>query len=187
MSPVRPTDFTPVALGFLSTVYNAARRMTRNEHDAEDLTQDTYDAAFRQAAQLRDLAHCKAWLFSILRRRWISGERKHRARPDLVVLDGGIEAAEALASQGDLPALERVMIARMARPAITEALERLPEELRTALVLCDIEGFTYEEIATIMACPLGTVRSRIARARERLARQLAPQAAALGIGKEPAR
>ena len=68
-------------------------------------------------------------------------------------------------------------------PAITKAIERLPEELRTAVVLCDVEGFSYQEIAEIMDCPVGTVRSRIARAREHLIRALAAEAAALGIGK----
>ena len=187
MSTARQTEFAAVALGFLSAVYNAARRMTGNEHDAEDLAQETYLEAFRHAGQLRDLAHCKAWLFRILRNRFVSRERKRRARPELVVIEGGIDAADAIAAQVDMPQLERAMMARLTRPAIIRALERLPDEMRTVLLLCDLEGFTYEEIAQIMSCPIGTVRSRIARARAQLATQLAGQAATLGIGKEPSR
>jgi len=187
MTSARHSEFAAVALGFLSAIYNAAYRMSGDEHDAEDLAQDTYVEAFRHSAQLRDLAHCKAWLFRILRNRFISGERKRRARPELVVVEGGVEAADAIAAVEDMPHLERTVMARLARPAIMQALGRLPEELRIVLLLCDLEGFTYDEIAEIMDCPIGTVRSRIARARARLVKQLADQAAALGIGKEPSR
>ncbi len=159
--------------------------MTRNEADAEDLVQDTYAAAFRHAGQLRDVAHLKAWLFRILRNRFLSRDRARRARPELVVVEGGADPTDMVAVADDLAHVERGMIARLARPAIVEALGRLPEELRMALLLCDVDGFTYEEIAEIMQCPVGTVRSRIARARARLAKQLAPHAAAMGITKEP--
>ena len=187
MGTSRHDEFTAAALGFLSAIYNAAHRMTHNEHDAEDLAQETYVEAFRHASQLRDLAHCRAWLFRILRNRFISNQRKGRARPELVVVEGGADMPEASAAQETMPQLERSMMARLTRPAIVQALTGLSDELRTALLLCDVEGFTYEEIAEIMGCPVGTVRSRIARARARLARQLAPHAAALGIGKEPPR
>ena len=104
------------------------------------------------------------------------------------MVEGGIEAVDANAGHDNMtPQFERTVMARLTRPAIVHALERLPDELRTGLLLCDLEGFTYEEIAEIMGCPIGTVRSRIARARARLVKQLATQAAALGIGKEPSR
>ncbi len=176
-------EFTAVALGSLSALYNAAHRMTGNEHDAEDLVQETYVEAFRHADQLRSLARARAWLFRILRNRFVSAARRRRARPELAVIDGGLEAAEEAAAAQHPPQLERGVIGRLARPAILQALSRLPEEMRTALLLCDLEGFTYDEIAEITDCPLGTVRSRIARARAQLARQLAAHAAALGIGR----
>ncbi len=187
MSTARQDEFVAVAVGFLSAVYNAARRMTRNEHDAEDLAQETYVEAFRHASQLRDLSHCRAWLFGILRNRFVSNERRSRARAELVVVDGGADGPDASLAHEAMPQLERSMMARLTRLAIVEALRGLPDDLRTALCLCDVEGFTYEEIAEIMGCPIGTVRSRVARARARLARELAPQAAALGIGREPRR
>ena len=183
MKPTRLDDFTAVALGSLPALYNAAHRMTGNEHDAEDLVQDTYVEAFRHADELRSLARARAWLFRILRNRYVSAARSRRARPELAVVEGGLEAAEDVAAAERIPQLERGMIGRLARPAILQALGRLPEEMRTAVLLCDLEGFTYEEIAEIMQCPLGTVRSRLARARAQLARQLAAHATALGIGK----
>ena len=178
-------EFAAVALGALSSLYNFAYRLVGNEADAEDLVQDTYVEAFRHAGQLRNLARCRAWLFRILRNRRVSRERMRRARPELIILGGGLDAADASMASEALPQLERAVVARLTRPAILHALATLPEDMRTALLLCDLEGFTYEEIADIMQCPIGTVRSRIARARAQLMRHLAPHAAALGIGKGP--
>jgi RNA polymerase sigma-70 factor (ECF subfamily) len=184
MKSSRRDEFATAALGFLQVLYNAAFRMTGNEQDAEDLTQDVYAEAFAHADQLRNVAHCKAWLFRILRTCLLTTVRKRRARPELVVVEGGVEAAEATTAAEAVLHVERSVLARLARPAIARALAGIPEELRAAVLLCDLEGFTYEEIAEIMECPIGTVRSRIARARLRLAKQLASQAAALGIVKE---
>jgi RNA polymerase sigma-70 factor (ECF subfamily) len=176
------SEFARVALGFLPTVYNAAFRLTGNASDADDLVQSTYEEAFRHAHQLRTLAHCKTWLFRIMRNRFISSLRKRRSRPDLVAIDGGLDVDPERATD-DAPALERQVLERLSRPAIVHALSRLPEDMRTCVLLCDLEGFTYEEIAEIVRCPLGTVRSRIARARAQLARDLAEQASGLGILK----
>jgi RNA polymerase sigma-70 factor (ECF subfamily) len=184
MKHTRREEFAAVALSFLSALYNAAHRLAGNEHDAEDLVQETYLEGFRQADQLRDLAQCKPWLFRILRNRFLSAERRRRAG-QLVVVEGGFENAEAAVAHERLPQLERALIGRLARPAILQALGRLPEDFRTAVLLCDVDGFSYEEIAEIMQCPVGTVRSRIARARMQLARRLAAHAASLGIGRGP--
>jgi RNA polymerase sigma-70 factor (ECF subfamily) len=173
--------FTAIAVGLVSSLYNAAFRLTRDERDAEDLVQDTYAYAFEHANELRSAAAAKTWLLRILYHRFISLRRTSRARPELKVLEGGLEES-SVAVEAALR-LERATIGRLSRPAITKALERLPEQLRTAVVMCDVEGFSYQEIAEIMACPVGTVRSRIARAREHLMRALAAEAAALGIGR----
>ncbi len=178
---MRKDEFTAIALGFVSPLFNTAFRLTRNEHDAEDLVQDTYVYAFEHANDLRSLAAAKTWLSQILYHRFVSLRRTSRARPKLKVLEGGLEES-SVAVEAALR-LERATIARLSRPAITKAVERLPEELRTAVVMCDVEGFSYQEIAEIMDCPVGTVRSRIARAREHLMRALAAEAAALGIGR----
>ncbi len=179
---MRGDEFSTIALGTLSALYNAAVRLTGNDHDAEDLVQETYLHAFEHADQLKSLAACKAWLFRIMRNRFISLHRASRARPELVLVEGELEklpAADEAALQ-----LERAAIARMSRSAIQKALTRLPEEMRTAVTMCDIEGFSYQDISEIVGCPVGTVRSRIARAREQLVRALAAEAGALGIAKE---
>ncbi len=174
-------EFTAIVLGLVSPLYNAAFRLTGDEQDAEDLVQDTYAYAFQHANDLRSLAASKTWIFRILYHRFISLRRAARARPELKVLEGGL--GESSVAVEAAIRLERATIGRLSRPAITKAIERLPEELRTAVVMCDVEGFSYQEIAEIMDCPVGTVRSRIARAREHLMRGLAAEAAALGIGR----
>jgi len=181
MGDTRRDEFGAIALGALSALYNAAVRLTGNEHDAEDLVQETYLHAFEHADQLKSLAACKVWLFRIMRNRFISLHRAARARPELVVIEGELEKLPS-ADEAALR-LERAAIARMSRPAIEKALARLPQEMRTAVTMCDIEGFSYQEIAKIIGCPVGTVRSRIARAREQLVRALAVEAGAIGITK----
>ncbi len=176
-------EFTSIALGLVSGLYNAAFRLTRNEHEAEDLVQETYAHAFEHASELRSLSATKTWIFRIMYHRFVSLQRAAHARPELKLLGGGLE--ESPAAGEAVLRLERDSIARLTRPTILRAIERLPQELRTAVVMCDVEGFSYQEIAEIMACPLGTVRSRIARAREHLMRALGAEAAALGIGKVP--
>jgi len=180
MKRPRSDDFTGVALSALSSLYNAAYRLTGNEHDAEELVQETYLQAFEHADQLQNLGKLKAWLLRIMRNRLISLDRRRRARPELVVLEGGIDAAT---SPSDLALQnERLTAVRFSREAINHALSRLPEEFSTAIVMCDIEGLSYQEIAEVMECPVGTVRSRIARGRARLSRMLVAEAGALGIG-----
>lgn len=179
---VSRSDFWQVALGFLPAIYNAAVRLTGNESDAEDLVQATYEDALRHVHQLRTVAHCRPWLFQVMRNRFLSKLRQRKSRPDLVALDGGLQVDPEQTSS-EVPTLERQVLARLARPAIARALAQLSEEMRSCVLLCDLEGFTYEEIAEILRCPVGTVRSRIARARAQLARELADHAAGLGIAK----
>lgn len=179
-------EITEVALGCAPQLYNAAYRLTRNEAEAEDLVQNAYAEAFQAAHQLRSLAACKVWLFRILRNRFLSDRRRAAARPQLVVLDGGVEAAAEEQQQHVLQRMgevERAAVARHVGKAIRGALEKLPEEMSTAVLLCDADGFRYEQIAEIMECPIGTVRSRIARGRALLVRELASHAQRLGIGK----
>jgi len=179
---MRNDEFTAIAVGLVSSLYNAAFRLTRDEHDAQDLVQDTYAYAFEHANELRSLAASKTWLLRILYHRFISLRRTSRARPEFKLLEGGLQ--EAAAAVEAAMRLERTTIASLSRPAIMTAVDKLPEEMRTALVMCIVEGLSYQEIAEIMDCPVGTVRSRIARARGHLMRALASEAAALGIGKE---
>jgi RNA polymerase sigma-70 factor (ECF subfamily) len=160
-------EFTTLAASFLAELYNAARRMTGETQKAEDLVQETYVRAFRTWRQLKDLARCRAWLYQIMRHLWIDTYRRKRARPEVAAVESEPGAEEeALAEWAASP--EEEVLRRLSAAEVRQALALLPEELRTALLLCDVEGFTYPEIAEIMECPVGTVCSRIARARQKL-------------------
>jgi RNA polymerase sigma-70 factor (ECF subfamily) len=170
-------EFAVLAANYMTELYNAARRTTGNTQDAEDLAQDVYVRAFQTRRQLKDPACCRAWLYRIMRNLWIDGLRRKHARPELVQLvlvEGGCSAEED-GFPACMASAEEEVLRRRSAQEIRRALDGLPEEFRTVLLLCDIEGFTYAEIAEIMDCPLGTVRSRIARARQKLLRQLRPQ------------
>lgn len=176
-----PSDeFAAIAVGFLSALYNTAFRLTRDQREAEDLVQDTYVQAFRHAGELRSLAAARTWMFRIMYHRFVSNRRASRSRPEFTVLGGGLEE-----SGGDrCLALDPAAIARLSRPSIARAIEQLPDEWRYAFTMRVVEGFSYQEIAEMMDCPVGTVFSRISRARKQLMHALAVEAASFGIGKE---
>ncbi len=150
----RASAHLPALLGF-------ARRLTRNAADAEDLVQETLVRAIETRAELREPAQLKAWLLAIERTTWLNSRRGLRAR--LEVLEGGASRDERPDEMsGDL---EREILARSMDDDLLRALERLPDDWREALWLREIEELSYEEIASVVGCPVGTVRSRLARAR----------------------
>jgi RNA polymerase sigma-70 factor (ECF subfamily) len=157
-------------LGYADTLYNLARYLTRNPSDAEDLVQDTYARALQAADRFTPGTNLKAWLFRILRNTFISGYRRQRHDPT----SGGLDTAKPIASSepdnwllGD-PELDRLR--KIVGEEIEQALLKLSEEART-VVLLDLEGLTEVEVAQVMGCAVGTVKSRLARARAAL-RQL---------------
>jgi RNA polymerase sigma-70 factor (ECF subfamily) len=158
-------DFRQQALTHLDALHNFALYLTRRPADAEDLVQETYLRAFRFAHRFEPGTHLRAWLFQILRNTFLTFYR--RDSRELAVLDkesadGPDEAWEAelpVASVGTAIDLER-------------ALADLPEEFRSVLLFADLEGFTLIEIAQIMDTPVGTVKSRLFRARRLLRRRL---------------
>jgi RNA polymerase sigma-70 factor (ECF subfamily) len=164
---MRYQEFCALAVGYMAPLYNTARRITGDPHEAEDLVQDTYQRALQAYQQLKSPAQCRAWLYQILRNLFIDAYRRKRAMPELVVLDGARDGQDEVAAFCSASAEEEVL-RRLSHEDVHRAWAALPEELRTALMLCDIEGFTYQEIADILGCPVGTVRSRIARARRAL-------------------
>ena len=177
---MRYQEFSALAASYMAQLYNAAGRMTGDTQEAEDLVQETYERAFQAWRQLRDPAHCRAWLYQIMRNLFIDAYRRKRAMPELVVIEGGRGVGEeALSSH--VVSLEEEVLRRLSEEEIRQALALLPEEMHTALILCDVEGFTYPEIAEIMGCPVGTVRSRIARARQKLLMKLRAYAEAHGL------
>lgn len=174
-------EFTEVALSYLNQLYSAAQRLTGSSADADDLVQETYELAFQHHGELRGLAHCRAWLYRILHRQAVTRYRRQRSGPQLVLIEGGADDAGYPHSQSTLDA---DMLEHVALQEIRSAIDALPPELRDAVTLCDIEGFTYAEIADITDCPVGTVRSRIARARAKLMRKLQTHAEECGIRRK---
>ena len=163
--------FAELATPFMSALYAAALRMTRNPSDAEDLVQETYLEGFREGTNL------KAWLYRILTNTFINTYRAKKRRPDQVDLDdvedfyifrrlGGLEAADAERTA------ETEALAAMPDDEVKKALESIPEQFRMAVILADIEGFSYKEIAEILDVPIGTVMSRIHRGRRQLQKLL---------------
>jgi RNA polymerase sigma-70 factor (ECF subfamily) len=177
---MRYEEFAELALSYLNQLYRAARRQCASTHDADDLVQETYRLAFEHYRDLRSLAHCRAWLYRILHRQAATLHRRNRAAPILVEV--GAEATQELGP----PSVADDALEHVALDEIRNAIAALPPDLRVAVTLCDVEGFTYDEIADITDCPVGTVRSRIARARAKLMTQLQANAAALGIRRQRA-
>src|SRR3546814_10076944 len=148
----------------MSSLYSAALRMTRNPADAEDLVQETYLKAYRGFGGFTEGTNLKAWLYRILTNSYINTYRAKQRRPDETDLDdvedlflynrlGGLEAARASRSAED------ELLDLFSEDAVKRAVEELPENFRMAVMLADVEGFSYKEIAAILALPIGTVRS----------------------------
>ena len=155
-------NFTDLAMEHMPSLYSAAMRMTRNPADAEDLVQETY---------------LKAWLYKILTNTFINAYRSRKRRPEQTELDevedlylyrrlGGLEAAAAGRSA------EEEVLEGFTESDVKDALESLPEQFRIAVLLADVEGFSYKEIAEILGIPIGTVMSRLHRGRKALQKAL---------------
>lgn len=175
-------DIREVALTYQRQIWNAALRQARDRAEAEDFFQETYRRAFDAASELRNLSHCRAWLFRILTSLVIDTRRRQRRSPILAVV-GTRHGAAPIAPPEPTGDFEVEMLDRLSAQEIGRMVEALPSEQRVALTLCDVEGFSYQEIADIVACPVGTVRSRIARARAALIERLRERAGLRGIGR----
>jgi len=165
----------------IDALYNFAFHLTYNEEDSNDLVQDTYLKAFRFIKSYKEGTNAKAWLFKILKNAFINEYRKKSKQPTKVDYEEIIayqdEDDSAYSSYNDL----RVeMFQNMMGDEVTTAINSLPVDFRTVILLCDIEGFTYEEIAKIIDIPIGTVRSRLHRARNMLKETLKEYAEKLG-------
>src|SRR4030081_2618274 len=153
-------EFAELAMPYMSALYSAALRMTRNPSDAEDLVQETYLRAYRGFGGFKDGTNLKAWLYKILTNTFINSYRAKKRRPEETDLDesedfylyrrlGGLEAAAAART----PAPQ--VLEAIPEAVVKEALESLPEQFRMAVLLADVEGFSYKEIADIMGVPIG--------------------------------
>jgi len=159
--------------------------MTRNPQDAEDLVQETYFRAFRSAHQFQPGTNLRAWLFKILTNSFINQYRKRARNPQSTSLDDVEEfyLYNHLVDSGvqpESPNPEATVIDRFAEADVIKALEQLPLEFRQVVLLADVEGFSYKEIADIVGIPVGTVMSRLHRGRRRLQKELWEYAVASG-------
>ena len=169
--------FSEDAMPLMDGLYSAAMRMTRNAADAEDLVQETYLKAFNAYERFETGTNLKAWMYRILTNSYINAYRKKQRRPD----ESDIDDIEDLYLYRRLGGAESAVLSRSAEDELLEmfgedevklALEDLPEHYRMPILLADVEGFAYKEIAEILDVPIGTVMSRLHRGRKQLQKRV---------------
>lgn len=156
------STFSQAALEHIDALYGYAMTLTRDTSEAEDLVQETYVRATGAPNRPDANGNLKGWLFVIMRNAWLNQLRHKNSGPRFVDL----ESNETLADAQENPHV--VYMRKLEREQVREAIESLPDTYREIVVLRDIEGFTYQEIATVLDCPAGTVMSRLGRARGKL-------------------
>ena len=165
----------------IDSMYNFAYRLTFDEDDAKDLVQDTYMKAYRFINSFQEGTNAKAWLYRILKNSFINDYRKKSKQPAKV----DYQEVEQFYNSEDTPSnatidLRLETTKDMIGDEISNALNSLAVDFRTVVILCDLEGFTYEEMAKILDIPIGTVRSRLHRARNLLREKLGSYAMSMG-------
>jgi len=178
--------FTELAMPHMQALYTTALRMTRNPADAEDLVQETFLKAYRAFDRYEDGTNLRAWLYKILTNTFINSYRAAKRRPE----KADVEDVEDLYLYHRIGDLQSAGVGRSAEDEVFEhftddevkkAIESLPEAFRIAVLLADVEGFSYKEIADITEVPIGTVMSRIHRGRKALQKALLDFAVARGL------
>ena len=176
LSAADKARFTRDTLPLLDSLYASALRMTRNPADAEDLVQETMLRAYRSFDRFEEGTNLKAWLFRIMTNAYINTYRKKQREPKKVSADEieDFDLYQELKNHDDQfsQTPERIVLDSLVDSDITEAIDDLPEQFRMAVVLSDVEGFSYAEMAQIMDVPLGTVMSRLHRGRKALQKRL---------------
>lgn len=168
--------FAEAAMPLMDQLYSAAMRMTRNAADAEDLVQETYMKAYRGYDRFQEGTNLKAWMYRILTNSYINRYRAKQRRPD----ETDIADVEDMylyrrlgGENSDLgTSAEESFLNSVTDESVKAAIEAIPENFRIAVLLADVEGFAYKEIAEILDVPIGTVMSRIHRGRKALEKQL---------------
>ncbi len=180
------STFADEAMEYADALYAAAMRLTRNAADAEDLVQETYLRAYRGFGGFEEGTNLRAWLYRILTNTFINSYRAKQRRPD----ESDLADVEDLYLYRRLGGLETSQRGRSAEDelmdlvtdsAVKEAIEALPEQFRLAVLLADVEGFSYKEIASILDIKIGTVMSRLHRGRRRLQHALWPYVQRMGL------
>ena len=177
--------FEEDALVYADPLYGSALRMTRNPADAEDLVQETYLRAFRAWDRFEPGTNLKAWLFKIMTNLFISSYRQRRREPLTISTDDTEEFDlyhNLLAHDPGLgKSAESIVLEGLVDDDVKQALSNLPEGFRMAVLLADVEGFSYREIADMLGIPIGTVMSRLHRGRKALQKALWEKAVDSGL------
>ncbi|MEM7167439.1 MAG: sigma-70 family RNA polymerase sigma factor [Planctomycetota bacterium] len=193
MSQQKRDRFERLVMPHAEALYRFAHSLAKNSSAAEDLVQDSFVSAYKNFARFRVGTNCKAWLFKICKNLFIDGYRARKRRPvhqELGTVEvATMDASPDLTAQDGRPFLSQnidneELFLDLFGDEINHHLAELPEEFRRALLLCDLDGLSYEEISEIMDTPLGTVRSRISRGRGLLRERLEDYARDLGYLKQ---
>jgi len=172
-------------LPYIDSMYNFAYKLTLDEDDAKDLVQDTYLKAYRFINSFEQGTNAKAWLFKILKNSFINDFRKKTRQPAKV----DYQEIENVYNSDDIDEnitvdLRSETVQDLIGDEVTNAINSLGVDFRTVIILCDLEGFTYEEMAKILDIPIGTVRSRLHRARSILKQKLSEYAQKMGYSTQ---
>ena len=168
--------FNLLVIKYQRKILRLLSRMIRDPADLEDVAQEAFIKAYRALPQFRGESAFYTWLYRIAintARNWLASAGKRPSAPNAIESEDG-ETFNETDSLSDISTPGSMVASREIAETVNAAIEELPEDLRTAIVLREIEGMSYEDIAQTMACPIGTVRSRIFRAREAIAQRLRP-------------
>ena len=155
-----------IGIEYLDALYSYAMVLTRNREEAEDLVQETYVRAIQAMGRLRADSNMKSWLFTILRNIWFNQLRKRRNGPQMVE----IEAEDGVANSIVEPSKDSydLYVSKTETERVRASIQELPIEFREIILLREYEDLSYQEVASVLGCPVGTVMSRLARARTKL-------------------
>jgi RNA polymerase sigma-70 factor (ECF subfamily) len=175
--------FAEEALPHMDTLYRGAFYLTKRESEADDLVQETYLKAFKKFDSFQAGTNCKAWLYRIMTNTFLNSKRKSKRVDSFVDNNSPGDYEAYIRNPTKLTRMdpEASFLHRTLSPAVKEALDSLPPDFRAAVILCDLQEFTYKEVAEILGCPTGTVMSRIYRGRNLLKKKLVEHAIESGL------
>ena len=185
----RMWDFTTGELPYRGQLYKSALRMTRSVEDAEDLIQETYLKAYKYYARFSEGTNFKAWLFKIMKNTFINSYRKRQSEPlksDFADIEDAFETQLSEEVTAKVKNPEQELLKDVLDEDVQRAVEELPDDYRMAVILADLEGFSYKEISEILEVPLGTVMSRLYRGRKLLEAEMLRYAREHGYLREGA-